>query len=64
MKRIHFITYLKVFINTFNCELFGSMITSPVSFSIMQLTAATVYFMESPELINAKHAALIAQASS
>lgn len=55
---------LLVFLNTFNCELSGSIITSPVSFSIMQLTAAMVYFMESPELISAKHDALIAQASS
>jgi len=40
------------------------MIISPVSFSIMQLIAATVNLMESPELISAKHDALIAQASN
>jgi len=40
------------------------MIISPVLFSIMQLIAAMVNFMESPELISAKHDPLIAQANS
>lgn len=42
----------------------GSIIVFPVSFSIIQLTAAMAYFMENPAFINARHDALIAQASN